>query len=166
MVAPVARPHALREDRAWTLLQEVKDPEIPTVSVLELGLIRSVKQGPAAILVELMPTFLGCPAIEAMQQMIREQLAELGTIDVKLVTDEPWTTSRITEQGREKLRCSGFAPPPRGDSLELHVLQPHARCPYCDSSDTMLESSFGPTLCRAVHYCKACRSPFEQFKAI
>ena len=155
-----------REKLAWELLQSVKDPEIPTISVLELGLIRSVQEGPSGLLVELMPTFLGCPAIEAMQQMIREQLAQLGPIQVKLVTDEPWTTSRISEEGREKLRGSGFAPPPRGDSLELHVLQAHARCPYCDSDDTTLENSFGPTLCRAVHYCNACRSQFEQFKAI
>ena len=148
------------------MLQEVKDPEIPTISVLELGIIRNVTEGPEGLCVELMPTFLGCPALEMMREQIGSRLASLGPIRVNLVKDQAWTSARITEAGREKLRASGFAPPPRGDSLELNVLQPHAACPYCGSDNTTLENSFGPTLCRAVHYCNACRHPFEQFKAI
>ena len=157
---------SVRVARAFELLQEVKDPEIPHVSVLELGIIRSVREAEAGLVVELMPTFLGCPAIELMQDQIRRHLEPVGPVQVRLVRDEPWTSQRITETGREKLRLSGFAPPPRGDALELNVLEPRAACPYCGSSDTVLENPFGPTLCRAIHYCNACRQPFEQFKAV
>jgi ring-1,2-phenylacetyl-CoA epoxidase subunit PaaD len=112
-----------------------------------------------------MPTFLGCPAIGMMRGMIGERLAELGPVRVELVLDEAWTSERITEEGRRKLQESGFAPPPRGDLIELTVL-PVAECPYCGSHDTTLDSPFGPTACRAIHYCRACRQPFEQFKAV
>lgn len=152
--------------RAMELLQGVKDPEIPTVSVLELGIIGDVRRDGAGLHIEMLPTFVGCPALEMMRDMIREALAELGPIEVKVVLDPPWTTQRITEAGREKLKASGFAPPPRGDVLELPVLQPRVACPHCGSMDTRMENAFGPTLCRAIHYCNGCRQPFEQFKAV
>ncbi len=154
-----------RITRALELLQEVKDPEIPTISVLELGLIRSVSEFPDGLEVEMMPTFLGCPALDALRTQIREDLGILGRILVRVVTEEPWTTSRISEEGRRKLAQAGLAPPPVGE-LELNVLQPRVSCPYCHSEDTRMENPFGPTLCRAIHYCNACRQPFEGFKAI
>ena len=152
-------------DSAWALLGEVFDPEIPTLSVVDLGIIRRVREEDGGVVVELMPTFLGCPAIGMMREMIIERLAELGPVRVDLVRDEAWTSERITEDGRRKLRESGFAPPPRGNLIELTVL-PVAECPYCASRNTTLDSSFGPTACRAIHYCRNCRQPFEQFKAV
>lgn len=149
----------------WEILRRVEDPEIPTLSVVDLGIIRGVRVGPDAIVVELMPTFLGCPALAMMREMIAERVGRLGPTRVELVRDEAWTTARITEEGRRRLVATGFAPPPRGDLLELTMLPP-AACPYCGSADTALDSPFGPTPCRAIHYCRACRQPFEQFKAV
>ncbi len=150
---------------AWAALERVFDPEIPTVSVLDLGMIRDVKSDANGLVVELMPTFLGCPAISMIRQSISVVLAPLGPVRVELVRDQPWSSQRISERGRRLLRESGFAPPPRGDLLELTVL-PRADCPYCGSVRTVMESVFGPTPCRAIHYCRACRQPFEQFKAV
>jgi ring-1,2-phenylacetyl-CoA epoxidase subunit PaaD len=153
------------ERRAWALLEEVYDPEIPTLSVVDLGVIRAVRVGDERIVVELMPTFLGCPAIAMMRDEIASRLGVLGPVLVELVRDEAWTSDRISERGREKLRMSGFAPPPRGEAVALMELT-GAACPYCGSTDTLLESAFGPTPCRAIHYCRGCRQPFEQFKPV
>lgn len=150
---------------AWRLLGEVCDPEIPTLSVLELGMIRSVLERDGTLVVELMPTFLGCPALDMIREAIAGRLAGLGPVSVELVRDEPWSSERISEAGRRKLQQTGFAPPPRGDLLELTVI-PVADCPYCGSRNTLLDSPFGPTPCRAIHYCRSCRQPFEQFKAV
>jgi ring-1,2-phenylacetyl-CoA epoxidase subunit PaaD len=149
----------------WDILRTVYDPEIPTLSVVDLGIIRRVREEDGGIVVELMPTFLGCPAIGMMREEIEQRLGALGPVRVEIVRDEAWTSARITEEGRAKLRASGFAPPPRTDLLELTVL-PAAQCPYCGSRNTLLDSPFGPTACRAIHYCRSCRQPFEQFKAV
>lgn len=162
---------------AWAILREIEDPEIPTVSMVDLGIIRAVRfeavqdemddAGGAGgtLVVELMPTFLGCPALGLMREMVEERLGRLAPVRVELVRDQAWTTARISEAGRGKLAASGFAPPPRGDLLDLPLLPP-AVCPYCGAAKTHLESGFGPTPCRAIHYCRACRQPFEQFKAV
>jgi ring-1,2-phenylacetyl-CoA epoxidase subunit PaaD len=149
----------------------VHDPEIPVLSVVDLGVIRSVETKPDAIRVELLPTFVGCPAIEIMRERIRERLAPLApdvVVDVSFA--EPWTSERITPQGRRKLKASGFAPPATsahpGASDSLIAVLPAGRCPYCDSRRVVLENAFGPTLCRAIYYCTDCRQPFEQFKAV
>jgi ring-1,2-phenylacetyl-CoA epoxidase subunit PaaD len=152
-------------DLAWTFLREVFDPELPTLSVVDLGIIRRVREENGGLVVEMMPTFLGCPAIGMMREQIAARLAELGPVRVDLVRDEAWTSERITEEGRRKLHAAGFAPPPRGNLIELTVL-PLAQCPYCGSRATTLDSPFGPTACRAIHYCHTCRQPFEQFKAV
>jgi len=153
------------ERAAWAVLGEIADPELPTLSLVDLGMIRRVRLDGGAVHVELMPTFLGCPALAMMESLIKERLDAFGTVHVEIVRDEAWTTDRITSAGRDKLHAAGFAPPPRGEIDDVAELS-GTPCPYCGSSDTVLHSPFGPTPCRAVHYCRACRQPFEQFKPV
>jgi ring-1,2-phenylacetyl-CoA epoxidase subunit PaaD len=154
------------EAAVWAALAEVPDPEIPTISVVDLGVIRGVQVEGERLTVEMLPTFVGCPAIEVMRAQIGERLAPLADeVIVKLSFAEPWTSDRITENGREHLRMSGFAPPGLGPADELTVM-PIASCPYCGSRNTTLENPFGPTLCRAIYHCADCRQPFEQFKRV
>jgi ring-1,2-phenylacetyl-CoA epoxidase subunit PaaD len=158
-----AAPSAPSEEAVWAVLRDIADPELPALSVVELGVIRHVRWEDGSLVVELMPTFLGCPALDLMREEIAARVGVLAPTRVEVVRDEPWTTARITDAGRRKLRAAGIAPPPRGDVLELPVL-PVAACPYCGARATTLESPFGPTPCRAIAYCRACRQPFEQFK--
>ena len=154
----------------WEALEGIPDPEIPVISLVDLGVIRSVVVDDERVRVELTPTFLGCPALEAMMHALEAVVTRLGgEPDVKVVTDDAWSTDRITPGGREKLRAAGFAPPaPRGAGRPTLVqLQTRAhRCPYCGSTDTRLENIFGPTPCRSLRWCESCRQPFEQFKTI
>jgi ring-1,2-phenylacetyl-CoA epoxidase subunit PaaD len=160
------------EEQVWDALAEIPDPEIPVISLVELGVIRDVEVEDGRVRVEFTPTFLGCPALEVMRDAMLERITALGAEpEVRVITDDSWSTDRITREGREKLRASGFAPPaprdPRSRRLELVQLQSNAfRCPYCGSRDTALENIFGPTPCRSVRYCRSCRQPFEQFKTI
>ena len=163
------------ERRIWDELARLPDPEIPAISVVDLGVIGSVAVDEDRVRVELLPTFVGCPAIGVMQQQIGERIGALGVapaVEVVVSYDPPWTSDRISPAGREALRRSGFAPPapmPDGPALgqldELAVL-PIAECPYCGSRNTTLDNPFGPTLCRAIYHCGDCRQPFEQFKRI
>lgn len=173
----VARPptEEMREQAVWDALREVADPEIPAISVVDLGVIRSVRFDGPRLTIELMPTFVGCPAIELMRHEIAERLrGQAEEVEVQLSFAEPWTSDRISQQGRRKLRASGFAPPvaigpgPGSgglEELELAAL-PVATCPYCGSRNTTLENAFGPTLCRAIYHCADCHQPFEQFKSV
>jgi ring-1,2-phenylacetyl-CoA epoxidase subunit PaaD len=158
------------EAAVWDALAEIADPEIPVISLVELGVIRDVAVDGERVRVEFTPTFLGCPALEVMRDAMAAKVRELGAEpEVAVVADDSWSTDRITPAGRAKLRASGFAPPtPRASSAPTLVqLQSKAfRCPYCGSTDTKLENIFGPTPCRSVRYCNACRQPFEQFKTI
>ncbi|AEB12104.1 1,2-phenylacetyl-CoA epoxidase subunit PaaD [Marinithermus hydrothermalis] len=161
---PAANPR-VTEAQVWALLREIPDPEIPTISLVDLGVIRKVEVG-EVIRVEFLPTFVGCPALDMMQREIRAKLEPLGPVEVKVVYDEAWTTERISEAGRAKLLEAGLAPPPPGDLMELPMAQAPVACPYCGSTNTQLENRFGPTPCRAIHYCNDCHQPFEQFKAV
>ena len=158
------------EEQVWEALAEIPDPEIPVISLVELGVIRGVEIEDGRVRVDFTPTFLGCPAIEVMQTAMAERIRELGAEpEVRVLADDSWSTDRITPAGREKLREAGFAPPaPReAGAPTLVQLQSQAfRCPYCGSNDTTLENIFGPTPCRSLRYCKSCRQPFEQFKTI
>ena len=151
-------------EQVWAALGEIADPEIPVVSLVDLGVIRAVHVSDRHVHVEFTPTFLGCPALEVMKRALEEAVAELGADpEVEVVNDDSWSTDKITPTGREKLRAAGFAPPaPRLVQLRSHV----HRCPYCGSTDTKLENLFGPTPCRSLRYCESCRQPFEQFKTI
>ena len=164
-----------RESVVWSALAEIADPEIPAISLVDLGVIRGfafagMPGGGECLTVELMPTFVGCPAIDVMRQQIGERLGAMADeVIVNLTFAEPWTSDRITPTGREALRLSGFAPPMTigstfsGDSL---TVLPIATCPYCASRNTTLENPFGPTLCRAIYHCGDCRQPFEAFKPV
>jgi ring-1,2-phenylacetyl-CoA epoxidase subunit PaaD len=156
--------------QVWDALAEIPDPEIPVVSLVDLGVIRDVEVSGERVRVEFTPTFLGCPALEVMRDAMAAKISSLGgEPEIAVIADDSWSTDRITPEGREKLRMSGFAPPaPRaGGRPTLVQLQSAAfRCPYCNSTDTRLENIFGPTPCRSVRYCASCRQPFEQFKTI
>jgi ring-1,2-phenylacetyl-CoA epoxidase subunit PaaD len=157
-------------EQVWSAFGEIPDPEIPVVSLVDLGVIRSVDVENGRVHVEFTPTFLGCPALEAMKRALEEKVTELGAdADVQVISDDSWSTDKITAAGREKLRAAGFAPPaPREASAPVLVqLQSNVfRCPYCNSTQTTLENIFGPTPCRSLRYCESCRQPFEQFKTI
>jgi ring-1,2-phenylacetyl-CoA epoxidase subunit PaaD len=157
-------------DEVWEALAEIPDPEIPVISLVDLGVVKDVEIDDGRVVIEFTPTFLGCPALEPMRQAMERKVEELGaTPEVRVVLDDSWSSDRITAAGREKLRAAGFAPPaprPTG-KLELVQLQTGAfRCPYCGSTETRLENLFGPTPCRSIRYCDSCRQPFEQFKTI
>lgn len=152
----------------WAALDEVKDPEIPAVSVVDMGIVRGVAVEAEQVIVTITPTFSGCPALAAMQEGIVERLSRLGLplVEVRVVLSPPWTTEWIGEAARAKLKAFGLAPPPRHDSDFTLVLLDPAECPYCGSKDTSLRNGFGPTLCRAIYTCNACNQPFEQFKPL
>jgi ring-1,2-phenylacetyl-CoA epoxidase subunit PaaD len=169
MTAPIHP--ALTPQAVLAALDEVPDPEIPAVSIVELGMIGSIDVGGRAIVVELLPTFVGCPALEVIRDAVTARLEELGRpvrVDVSFAT--PWSSDRISEGGREKLRASGFAPPaPVRPGRELPMLDAASTsvaCPYCGSLRTTLENVFGPTQCRSIRHCAECRQPFESFKAV
>ena len=158
------------EQQVWAALDEIADPEIPVISLVDLGVIRSVDVREGEVRVEFTPTFLGCPALEAMKTAMEEKVAALGADpDVQVISDDSWSTDRITPAGREKLRKAGFAPPAPREASAPKLVQLQAsvfRCPYCGSTGTRLENIFGPTPCRSLRYCESCRQPFEQFKTI
>ena len=156
-------------DDVWAALAEIPDPEIPVISLVDLGVVKGVEVENGTVHVDFTPTFMGCPALEMMQRAMETRIAELGAVPaVNVRLDDSWSTDDITAEGREKLRAAGFAPPaPRpAAKLELVQLQRGFRCPYCGSLETKLENLFGPTPCRSIRYCDNCRQPFEQFKTI
>ena len=157
-------------ERVWEALAEVPDPEIPVVSLVDLGVVRDVEVDGARVRVEFTPTFLGCPAVDVMRDRMEQAVRALGAEpQVDVVLDDSWSTDRITPAGREKLRESGFAPPAPREAAGPTLVQLESRafrCPYCGSTDTTLENIFGPTPCRSLRYCRVCRQPFEQFKTI
>ncbi|HEV2892744.1 MAG TPA: 1,2-phenylacetyl-CoA epoxidase subunit PaaD [Actinomycetota bacterium] len=160
---------ALTREAVWEALGEVPDPEIPVVSVVDLGLVHAVELYRERLRVELLPTFVGCPALELIRDSVAERLAGMAPrVEVEMTFAVPWTSDRITADGRRKLRESGFAPPGgTGSPLFATIpLRPTAACAWCGSADTRLENLFGPTLCRTVFWCTRCRQPFEQFKAV
>jgi ring-1,2-phenylacetyl-CoA epoxidase subunit PaaD len=154
------------EPQVWEALDEIPDPEIPVVSLVDLGVIRSVDVENGHVRIEFTPTFLGCPALEVMKRAMEEKVPGA---EVEVIQDDSWSTDKITPAGREKLRAAGFAPPAPREASAPKLVQLQAnvfRCPYCGSTRTRLENIFGPTPCRSLRYCESCRQPFEQFKTI
>ncbi|RNB87878.1 phenylacetate-CoA oxygenase subunit PaaJ [Brevibacillus fluminis] len=157
---------AMLENACWKLLEEVKDPEIPAISMVEMGMIHKVSANDGVVVVEVLPTFVGCPALEIMKKNIVDTLGPIEgvkEVHVRFVYDPQWTSDRISIEGRGKLRSFGIAPPPLdykdGDPWEV-------TCPYCDSPYTKIENLFGPAACRSILYCRHCKNPFEALKPI
>lgn len=155
--------------RVWHALEAVCDPEIPPLSIVDMGMVHEVRVEGGRARVRYMPTFAGCPALLIIAGQIEAAVRALGLADVQVeaVFDPAWHSDRITEDGLRKLREFGLAPPGRlcgGAVRDSHFER--VACPYCGSRETRLESPFGPTLCRAMHYCDACRQSFEQFKPV
>lgn len=145
------------EAQVRAVLAHVPDPELPVTSVVDLGMIHDVSVHPGGITVTVLPTFLGCPALEIILADVRDALLPLGVpVDVRTSLAIPWTPTRITADGRRALAAAGIAPP--SDAAD-------PPCPHCGSDRTVMDNAFGPTQCRSLHYCRACRQPFEAIRA-
>jgi ring-1,2-phenylacetyl-CoA epoxidase subunit PaaD len=156
-------------DDIYHWLEEVKDPEIPVLSLVDLGVITQVNVQDEKVSIEMTPTFVGCPALDMMKSDIREVLAKHGikSVEIEVSFRKPWTSDSISQKGKVALKKFGLAPPPSSKTLftDIDVLE-HVPCPRCSGTDTELKSPFGPTLCRSIHYCNTCREAFEQFKPL
>jgi len=166
---------AERLRRARTALDGVTDPEIPVITIAELGILRDVQVDEAGTLVAtITPTYSGCPAMDQIADDVSRalQAADVGAYRVRSVLSPAWTTDWITAEGARKLRDFGIAPPAHlasaGDARPIHIVRPaqaeHIACPQCGSHDTVLVSAFGSTACKALYRCRACREPFDYFK--
>ena len=151
-------------------LAEIPDPEIPVISIVDLGVVAGVRVEGRRVEVDFTPTFMGCPALDTMRAQMEDAIRALDAEpDVRVVLDDSWSTDRISAEGRARLRDAGFSPPaPRaaGAPTLLQLERGPFHCPWCGSTDTRLDNLFGPTPCRSLRYCNACRQPFEQFKTI
>ena len=158
----------LTDDIVWAALAEVMDPEIPVLSLVDLGVIRAVYLAGDQVTVTMTPTFSGCPALVEMQRLVKERLQALGANEVTLnvVLAPPWSSDWINLEGRRKLKAFGLAPPPvHGGDVQI-MLFDTVTCPRCDSDDVTVRNTFGSTLCRAIYYCNRCQDAFEQFKPL
>jgi ring-1,2-phenylacetyl-CoA epoxidase subunit PaaD len=155
----------------FEILDQVKDPEVPVVSVVELGIVRDATASDAGVEVTITPTYSGCPAMQEIESDIRDALAQhgLGPVKIRVVYAPAWTTDWIGTVAREKLEAYGIAPPgavQRGELVSLERRAQRVSCPFCKSSDTERKSEFGSTACKSIWFCRSCRQPFEEFKAI
>jgi ring-1,2-phenylacetyl-CoA epoxidase subunit PaaD len=158
------------KDRVLDILDAVKDPEVPVLSVVELGVVREVEEAGDTVTVTLTPTYSGCPAMPVMEAEIRAALLGAGyrEVRIKTVLAPAWTTDWMSAPAREKLRAYGIAPPGPAVVEELIPLGRTVRtveCPFCGSANTTTQSEFGPTACKSLHVCHSCQQPFEHFKA-
>lgn len=158
-------------DDLWEVLRSVLDPEIPAVSVVDMGMIKEVELEGGRARVVVLPTFTGCPAVDVIKQDVAAAVGAVEgvrEVDVEFSFNPPWTTDRITFEGRKKLKEFGLAPPTgEGPVLITSIGLPKtAVCPFCGSKETRNENAFGPTPCRSLYYCESCRNPFEQFKPV
>ncbi len=158
-------------DEVLEILAGVKDPEIPVISVVELGIVRDVTVSDAGVVVTITPTYSGCPAMREIEADIAHALQEHGIspVEIRTVYSPAWTTDWIGEEARTKLAAYGIAPPNRGRESELITLSRRSSpiaCPFCHSLDTERKSEFGSTACKAIWFCRGCQQPFEEFKAL
>ncbi len=158
-------------DTLWSTLDQIQDPEIPVVSLVDLGIVRDLEFDGQRAVVTITPTFAACPAMHAMREEIVTRLRALGVpdVEVRVRVDPPWSSEWIRPEARERMKTIGLAPPPRhggqaGDFALVFV--DVAECPHCGSHDTIMENPFGPTLCRSLHYCRHCMQSFERFKPL
>ncbi len=157
---------ASREAAAWAVLAEVPDPEVPALSLCDLGIVREVMPREVGVAVVLTPTYSGCPATEVISRSVRDALeaAGLGPVSVTHRWAPAWTTDWMSEAGRRKLHEAGIAPPSAAVAISIRPRQ--LACPRCGSHQTERLSAFGSTACKALHRCLDCREPFEHFKPI
>ena len=156
-------------DSVLKALEDVMDPEIPKLSVVDMGIITNVEISSSGdVKVTMTPTFAGCPAIGMMKSDIIRKLSETvnGNIDVNVSYDVQWSTNMLTEKGRQMLKESNFALPPHVSGFVSADSLIKVECPFCRSRNTRLQTPFGPTQCRAIHYCDDCMQAFEQFKPV
>lgn len=161
----------LTRDEIFAALAEVPDPEVPAISVVDLGIIRDVVVENDGVRVTVTPTYSGCPAMREIEEDIRSALLAAGAafVTVNTVYAPAWTTDWMSAEAREKLRVYGIAPPGPAEHGGLITLTRRAApvtCPFCGSANTRLQSEFGSTACKAIHVCQSCRQPFDEFKAI
>ena len=166
---PDAIKKTLEEQDVWNALKDVPDPELPAISVVDMGIVRRIQVDASSIQVDITPTFAGCPALSQIRSSMQERLLQLAPhVEVNVSMQQIWTSDLLSEDARKKLHAVGIAPPPKigkGRALPMLMSQP-LTCPYCGSQQTSLENAFGPTPCRAIVYCANCHQPFEQFKPI
>lgn len=144
--------------RIRSMVTAIPDPELPVVSIGEFGMIEDVRDDDGAIVVTVLPTFIGCPALDVITSSIADRLAGEGRpVTVNVSYAVPWTTERISAAGRAALRTAGIAPPAEPRDM---------RCPHCASAQVVMDSAFGPTQCRSLYYCRDCRQPFEAMKPV
>lgn len=161
--------HHQEQQRAWSIAANVLDPEVPAVTVAELGILRSIKvQNDGVVVAELTPTYTGCPAVLTIENLVQEALENAGySVRIERVLSPAWTTDWITEEGLAKLKAYGIAPPEKTSKNKRALFSsPNIACPACDSSETQLISEFGSTACKAHYQCKTCNEPFDYFKCI
>ena len=159
-------PKQLTKKDVLRVLESVKDPEIDTVSILDLGMVESVSIQNEQVRIEILPTFVGCPALEIIRSNIVKTVNDLEGVKetvVEFINKPPWTSDRITSKGYQGLKEFGIAPPPKQLKEDGSW---HIDCPYCGSTYVTLENIFGPTACRSILYCKSCKNPFEAMKLI
>mgnify|MGYP002630411812 FL=1 len=157
------------KEEIYSWLEEVSDPEVPVLSIIDLGVVRNVSFENNAWLITLTPTYSGCPAVQTMEEEILLKLKERGLSTVKILTtlSPAWTTDWLSENGRKKLKAYGIAPPEDEQDKSLLFSSPTiVPCPVCNSKNTRLISQFGSTACKAHYQCSACQEPFDYFKCL
>ena len=158
----------LTKEKIMEWLEEVKDPEIPVLSLIDLGVITGVELDDHRVKVNMTPTFSGCPAMDYMRNDVIRVLKEKGVeeVEASVSFETQWNSNMISEKGKKALKKFGLAPPRKYKVIVDINMLTHVKCPFCDSENTELKSPFGPTLCRSLHYCNNCLQAFEQFKPL
>lgn len=170
----ITEPESISKSEIRSWLEEVTDPEIPVLNVVEIGIVRNIEFDNDQVIIKITPTYSGCPAMNTIETEIHKKLEEKGIESFKILTDykETWTTDWMTGEAKRKLKEYGIAPPGNTDAnsksflISLKNSQKIVPCPYCNSTYTELQSEFGSTACKAQYYCNDCEEPFEHFKCI
>lgn len=153
----------------WNILDTIPDPEVPAISIVELGVVREVLVDGMKLDIAMTPTYTGCPAMKAMEDAVIERMKEEGyEVKIRIVYKPAWTTEWMSDETKAKLKAYGISPPPKLTFEHLHPLSAPKRedihCPFCDSKNSVLTSQFGSTACKALYFCNDCHQPFELFK--